>query len=173
MNVSSSSPLKCTLRFKWLGAFTWLTRNIIFEPQTLLKASKPLEAGPRPPPVEQGVILFACPLETDISLKCHAEYFSQDFRVPVEIFESSGSSRTYLRPVEKSEVKACGSKNSFCRIILSGRGPFEVRRDVLNRVRMKRTWSQLRLKILFTGKKRDNQGSSGLEAFAGTPLIVL
>ena len=167
MNVSSSSPLKCTLRFKWLGAFTWLTRNIIFEPQTLLKASKPLEAGPRPPPVEQGVILFACPLETDISLKCHAEYFSQDFRVPVEIFESSGSSRTYLRPVEKSEVKACGSKNSFCRIILSGRGPFEVRRDVLNRVRMKRTWSQLRLKILFTGKKRDNQGSSGLEALRG------
>ena len=29
---------------------------------------------------------------------------------------------------------------------------------------MKRTWSQLRLKILFTGKKRGSQYSSGLEA---------
>ena len=68
VNVSSSSPLKCVLRFKWLGAFTWLTRNVIFEPQTLLKASRP--------PVEQGAILFACPLETNISLQCHAEGFS-------------------------------------------------------------------------------------------------
>ena len=99
VNVSSSSPLRCMLRFKWLGA---------------------------------------------------TQRASQDFLTPVEIFESSGSSKPYLRPVEKSEIKTCGSKNSFCRIIFSGRGPFEVRRDVLNRVRMKRTWSQLRLKILFT-----------------------
>ena len=93
--------------------------------------------------------------------------------MPVEIFESSGSSRTYLRPVEKSEVKACGSKNSFCRVILSGRGPFEVRRDVLNRARMKRTGSQLRLKIFFHGKEERQPGFVRARGLAGTPLIVL
>ena len=115
----------------------------------LAEGFQALEAGSRPP-VQQGVILFACPLGPTSA--CNVEIF--------RIIED------FLRPVEKSEVKACGSKNSFCRIILSGRGPFEVRRDVLNRMRMKRTWSQ-RLKILFTGKKRDNQGSSGLEALRG------